>query len=66
MARVKTNSKALVKNTEDNLHCEDCELAYDFHEKDYRGLFFMCKCPYFEFSKFLWHDRCDNLKPKKK
>lgn len=43
-------------------HCQDCEHAYDYHEKDIKGEFFMCKCPFFTYSRFLRHDFCSNFK----
>lgn len=52
------------KTIPEGVHCQDCALAYDYHEKDVNGEFFMCKCPFFKFSKFLRHDICDNFKPK--
>lgn len=53
-----------VPSRSNNLHCEDCERAYDYHEKDYKGEYFLCKCPFFEFSRFLRHDYCEHFKNK--
>lgn len=46
-------------------HCRDCSHAYDYHEVDYKGDFFLCKCPFFQFSKFLNRDYCERFKLKK-
>lgn len=45
-------------------HCRDCQYSYDWHEKDWRGEFFMCKCPFFKYSKFLNSDVCDKFEKK--
>lgn len=66
MAKKKSFGNSKDKDNQEQLHCEDCELAYDYHEKDYKGEFFLCKCPYFKFSRFLRRDSCDKLIPKKK
>lgn len=44
--------------------CKDCRNARDFHEKNYKGEFFMCKCDYQKRSMFLNRDYCDNFKKK--
>lgn len=44
--------------------CKDCQFATDFHEKDYKGEFFLCKCKFFHYSRFLRRDWCDNFKLK--
>lgn len=46
------------------LFCRDCSYAYGFHEKNYKGDFFLCKCPYFKSSRFLNKDYCENFKKK--
>lgn len=48
----------------ENVHCQDCAHSYDYHEKNYKGEFFMCKCPFFKVSKFLRSDICEQFKPK--
>lgn len=41
-------------------NCRDCIHATDFHEKDYKGEFFLCKCKYSKRSRFLERDTCSN------
>ena len=43
-------------------HCRDCQHSYDWHELNYRGEPFMCRCPYHQWSRFLKHDYCDKFK----
>lgn len=46
--------------------CYECENSYDWHEKDYKGEFFLCRCPFHKWSRFLYRDGCtDNFKPRK-
>lgn len=55
----------MAKNkTQQTLFCRDCSYAYGFHEKNYKGDFFLCKCPYFKSSRFLNKDYCENFKKK--
>lgn len=42
-------------------HCRDCRRSYDWHELNYRGEPFMCRCPYHKWSRFLNHDYCDKF-----
>lgn len=44
--------------------CRDCAHAYDPHELDYKHEPFLCKCPFFQWSRFLNHDTCDKAKMK--
>lgn len=44
--------------------CKDCRNARDFHEKNYKGEFFMCKCDFQKRSMFLNRDYCDKFKKK--
>lgn len=44
--------------------CRDCYYATDFHEKNYEGEYFLCKCKFFPFSRFLNRDYCENFKMK--
>lgn len=65
----KKNSKqptATGKTVPEGVHCQDCDYSYDYHEKDIKGEFFLCKCPFFEFSKFLRLDICNKFKLKKR
>lgn len=43
-------------------YCKECRHAYDYHEKDVYGEYFMCRCPYFGTSRFLRHDTCNKFK----
>ena len=46
--------------------CRDCAKAYDFHCKNVKGEFFMCRCPHHEFSRLINHEGCDdNFKPRR-
>lgn len=38
--------------------CKDCQNAFDFHEKNQQGEFFLCRCKFFKFSRFLNRDWC--------
>lgn len=44
--------------------CRDCKHSYDPHELDYKKEPFLCKCPFFKWSRFLNHDTCENAKRK--
>lgn len=47
--------------------CRDCDEAYDFHCKNVKGEFFMCRCPHQPFSMLMNHEGCnDHFKPRKK
>lgn len=63
MANNKNKTKSATSSN-DGLHCQDCGRAYDYHCKDCKGVFFLCKCPFFQFSRFLRHDWCENFIPK--
>ena len=39
--------------------CKHCVHATDFHEKNLNGEYFMCKCKYHKWSRFLNHDYCE-------
>lgn len=39
-------------------HCRDCEHSFDYHEKNYMGEPFMCRCPFHKWSRFLDKDFC--------
>ena len=36
--------------------CYECENSYDWHEKNYKGEFFMCRCPFHKWCRFLYRD----------
>ncbi|OUN75122.1 hypothetical protein B5G09_12975 [Alistipes sp. An54] len=45
--------------------CRDCTHSYDWHEKDWKGDLFMCKCPFHtegKYSKFLSDPQCEHFK----
>lgn len=44
--------------------CRDCKHAFDYHEKNLKGEFFMCKCPFHQWSKFLNHSHCKHFEDK--
>ena len=46
--------------------CRDCIHARDYHERNYKGEFFLCKCDYQSRSMFLNIDCCNNFKLRKK
>lgn len=45
-------------------YCRECANATDFHERNWKGEFFMCKCKFQKRSMFLNHDCCENFKMK--
>ena len=60
-------TRKIQKVEKQELYCRDCELAYDYHEKNVKGELFMCRCPFHKFVRFLNHDTCnDHFKPKKR
>ena len=44
-------------------NCRDCIHATDFHEKDSKGEFFLCRCKFSKRSHFLDRDTCENYQP---
>lgn len=50
--------------TRPTLFCRDCQHAYDFHDKNYKGDYILCRCPFFKWSKFLNKDYCEKFKNK--
>lgn len=45
-------------------YCRECAYATDFHEKNWKGEYFMCKCKFHKWSKFLNHSCCEHFKLK--
>lgn len=45
-------------------YCRECAYATDFHEKNWNGEYFMCKCKFHKLSKFLNHSCCEYFKLK--
>lgn len=48
-----------------NYHCRDCRHSTDYHERNVNGEFFMCKCKFHPFSKFLNRDYCEHFQLKR-
>lgn len=47
--------------------CRDCVYARDFHEKNWKGELFMCKCDFYKegkYSQFLDEPQCEHFKLK--
>lgn len=44
--------------------CRDCVYATDFHEKNMNGEYFMCKCKFHRWSRFLNLSYCEHFKLK--
>lgn len=44
---------------EELILCRDCVHSYDYHELDYKHEPFLCKCPFFKWSRFLKKDTCE-------
>ena len=45
-------------------YCRECVHARDFHEKNWKGELFLCKCDYQRRSMFLNLECCENFKRK--
>nr|DAO06563.1 MAG TPA: zinc-ribbon domain protein [Caudoviricetes sp.] len=44
--------------------CRDCQHSYDWHEKNWRGELFMCRCKHHhdgKFTKFLKDPQCEHF-----
>nr|DAT92790.1 MAG TPA: RUBREDOXIN TRANSPORT, RUBREDOXIN, GUILLARDIA THETA [Caudoviricetes sp.] len=41
--------------------CRHCQHSYDWHEKNWRGEFFMCRCKFSEWCKFLSTPQCEHF-----
>lgn len=44
--------------------CKDCKHSYDWHEKNWQGELFMCRCPYYtggKYCKFLKDPQCEHF-----
>lgn len=44
--------------------CKDCQFATNFHERNYKGEFFLCKCKFQKRSMFLNKDCCEKFQKK--
>lgn len=47
-----------------NYRCRECQHAHDFHDKNLKGEYFMCKCPFQKRSMFLNLDYCEKFDKK--
>lgn len=65
MCSVEVNNGKESKLSDTKYHCRDCKHSYDWHEKDYKGEFFLCRCPFFKYSKFLNKDHCEHFELKR-
>lgn len=55
-------AKKKTQHSEEKRHfCEDCAHAFDPHELDWKREPFLCKCPFFQWSRFLHKDTCDKF-----
>lgn len=48
--------------------CRDCSNSYDWHEKNWRGELFMCRCKHYtegKYCKFLSDKQCANFNKRK-
>lgn len=46
------------------LSCKDCRHSYDPHSKALDGHMILCRCKFFQYSKFLERDCCDKFSKK--
>lgn len=53
------------KQPETQLHCRECKHSFDYHELNYKGEPFLCKCPFHKWSKFLDRDWCKNFEKRR-
>lgn len=44
--------------------CRDCKHSYDWHEKNWRGELFMCRCRIRPYSRFLDDPECEKFELK--
>lgn len=53
--------KIIVQPEKPKHACRECRHSFDWHEKNWRGELFMCRCPHHKggkFSKFLDDPQC--------
>jgi hypothetical protein len=50
-----------MKKEKPKYRCRDCKWATDYHERNMEGDYFLCKCPFFEYSRFLNLDWCEKF-----
>lgn len=52
------------KKEQPKYKCRDCGHSYDWHEKNYKGEPFLCRCPFYKggkFCRFLSDPQCGNF-----
>lgn len=52
------------KTEQPKFQCRDCWHSYDWHEKNWKGELFMCRCPYHnegKYCKFLSDPQCEHF-----
>ena len=54
----------MAKKTHQRGKCKNCAHARDFHTKNWKGEFFLCRCDYQSRSMFINIEGCDMFKPK--
>lgn len=54
----------MAKKEKPTYRCRDCAHATDFHERNWKGEYFLCKCKYQARSMFVNLEYCDNFKRK--
>lgn len=54
----------MAKKERPDYRCRDCVYATDFHEKNSKGVPFLCKCKFQKRSMFLNLDYCVHFKKK--
>lgn len=52
---------AKIKKVASKHTCKDCRHSYSPHCKDSKGVEFLCKCPFHEWSKFLNYSWCEKF-----
>lgn len=57
-------ARKLKKQDDIPYNCIDCVHSYDYHEMGARGVPFLCRCPHFKSSRFLYRDKCSKFKLK--
>lgn len=53
------------KDTEGKHYCRECVHARDFHEKNWKGEWFLCKCDFQHRSMFLNLESCTKFKKRR-
>lgn len=53
-----------LKRAELKYHCRECKHSHSYHELNWKGEPFLCKCPFHKYSKFLDSDWCEHFQKK--